>query len=74
MMDDPVYDTSLSCLSLGPSVPIPSRSTFAMGRGVGGLTILIIMPLCGPILQVENSSKIFNYKCKSSDRAKFGMF
>ena len=41
---------------------------------VGGwrVTIPIIMPLCGPILQVENSSKIFNYKLKSSDRAECG--
>ena len=37
-----------------------------------GVTILIIMPLCGPILQVKTFSKIFNYKLKFSDRAECG--
>ena len=41
-------------------------------RWVGwGVTILTIMPLCGPILQVKTFSKIFNYKLKFSGRAEF---
>ena len=42
------------------------------GWGGGGVTISIIMPLCGPILQVKTFSKIFNYKLKFSDRAECG--